>query len=53
VEYVHERVPVGEVRLCGDHRCEEYDVRQGDSHATAGERMAHVPCVAEEDDALL
>ena len=53
MEYVRQRVPVGEVRLGCDHRREEHDVRQGDRHATAGERMAHVPCVSEEDDALL
>jgi hypothetical protein len=52
VEHVRERVPVSEVWFCGDHRREEHDVRQGDSHATAGERMAHIPCVAKEDDAL-
>jgi hypothetical protein len=36
-----------------DRRREEHDVREGDGHATACGRVAHVPCVAEEDDALL
>ena len=53
VENVRECVPVGEVGFCGDHWREEHDVREGDGHATACERVAHVPCVAEEDDALL
>ena len=53
MEHVRQRVPVGEVRLGCDHRREEHDVRQGDRHAATGERMAHVPRVTEEDDALL
>lgn len=53
IEHVRQCVPVGEVRLGCDHRREEHDVRQGDRHPTAGERMAHVPGVTEEDDALL
>jgi hypothetical protein len=53
VEYIRERMPVGEVGLGRDHRREEHNVREGNGHATTGERMAHVPRVAEEDDALL
>ena len=50
VEHLRERVPVGEVGLSGDHRREEHDIRKGDGHAAAGERMTHVPRVAEEDN---
>ena len=50
VENLRERVPVGEVELSGYHRCEEHDICKGDGHATAGERMPHIPRVAEEDN---
>lgn len=53
VENLRERVPVGEVELSGDHRREEHDIRKGDGHAAAGERMTHVPRVAEEDNTFL
>ena len=53
MENVRERMPVREVRLCGKHRREKHDVREGDSHTATGERVAHVPCVTKEDDALL
>lgn len=53
VEDVRERMPVGEVGLSGDHRCEEHDICEGDGHAAASERVTHVPRVTEEDDALL
>jgi hypothetical protein len=50
---LRERVPVGEIELGGDHRREENDIREGHCHAAAGERMTHVPRVAEEDNTLL
>ena len=53
VEYVRERVPVGQVRLGCDHRREQDDVRECDRHAAASERVAHIPRVAKEDDAFL
>ena len=34
MKYVRQRVPVGEVELGCDHRCEEYDVRKGARHTT-------------------
>ena len=53
MEHLCDSVPVGDVRHCGEHRREEHDVREGDSHTAAHERVVHVPRVAEEDDALL
>ena len=53
VKNFRERMPVGEVELSGDHRREENDIREGDGHAAAGERMTHVPRVTEEDNSLL
>jgi hypothetical protein len=52
VEQVRDCVPVGQIRLGYDHRREEDDVRKCDGHAATSERMAHVPCIAEEDNAL-
>jgi hypothetical protein len=46
-------MPVSEVGLGRDHRCEEHDVCEGNGHAAASKRMAHIPRIAEEDDALL
>ena len=53
MEHLCDSVSVGDVRHCGEHRREEHDVREGDSHTAAHERVVHVPRVAEEDDALL
>ena len=53
VKNVRECMPIREVRLGSEHRCEEHNVRKGNGHAAAGERVAHVPRVTEEDDALL
>ena len=53
VEHLCDSVPVGKVRHGGEHRREEHDVGEGDGHAAARERVAHIPRVAEEDDALL
>ena len=53
MENLRDRVPVGEVGLSGDHRCEEHDIREGDGHTAASERMTHVPRVTEEDNTFL
>ncbi len=53
MENLRKRVPVGEVELSGDHRREEHDIREGDGHAAASERVAHVPRVTEEDNTFL
>jgi hypothetical protein len=53
VENLRDRVPVGEVELIGDHRREEHDIREGDGHTAASERMTHVPRVTEEDNTFL
>ena len=53
VENVRERMPVGKVGLSSNHWREEHNVREGDGHAAAGERVTHIPRVTEEDDALL
>jgi hypothetical protein len=53
VEHLRDCVPVSEVRHGGEHRREEHDVGKGDGHTAARERVAHVPRVAKEDDALL
>jgi hypothetical protein len=53
MENVRERMPVREVRLRSKHRREEHDVRKRDGHAATSERVAHVPRVTKEDDALL
>ena len=53
MENVRERMPVREIRLRVEHRRKKHDVREGNGHAAAGERVAHVPRITEEDDALL
>ena len=53
MENVRERMPVREVRLGGEHRRKKHDVRESDGHAAPGERVAHVPRVTKEDEALL
>ena len=52
VEHVSDSVPVSKVWHGSEHRREEHDVGEGDSHAAAGEWVAHIPRVAEEDDTL-
>ena len=52
VEHVRDNVPVSKVRYGSEHRREGHDVREGDCHAATCERVAHVPRVAEEDNAL-
>ena len=53
MENVRERMPVREVRLGGEHRRNKHHVREGDGYVAPGERVAHVPCVTKEDDALV
>ena len=52
VEHLSDSVPVGKVWHGSEHRREEHDVGEGDSHAASREWVAHIPRVAEEDDAL-
>lgn len=52
VKHLSNSVPVGKVWHGSEHRREEHDVGEGDSHAAACEWVAHIPRVAEEDDAL-
>ena len=53
MENVRERMSIREVRLSSEHRRKKHNVREGDGHAAAGERVAHVLHVTEEDNTLL